>query len=576
MRTIHQLANSEYTKVLEKQPAMMLTNQFGSYFSAGLDSRYGGLFLNIQNRVIKILDAIVPIIRKEPSCINRFSNFEYDSIRYFMPNRINGLVCESEGEHEFHFDVKHPYDDSEWGRDYEVSYKDRLALLKFKKENILIAVYGGEFTDCQKWVEKEYSYDCARGSYPCKRYVFCPFVAKGNGFVISAGQDESQLIASVKTIWNRLGELKEERNLYESANTEAEFAYVCAKNSINSLVHRPSITTSPRIYAGLPWFFQVWSRDEGISLGGLLKQNSKIMMYTIKDILLEEMATIQRDGRLPNRFPKTVTGCADGIGWHFVRWEGLLDTATRKGMLYDLFKPEELKTIIHKLELSLQAMKTNYEKDYLIYSRPQESWMDSIPRDGALVEIQAMHLKMHQLMYKLTYDNEYNRVQHRLKAEVRRALFKEGYLWDRISDPLIRPNLFLAAYIYPELLSKEEWEGCFDIVLPKLWLEYGGLSTVSIESRQFHEEYTGQNPDSYHNGDSWFWVSNIAAVVLARVNRAKYSKYISKIKQAGIDDILWNGIAGHSSELSSAKELKSEGSPCQAWSASTLIELLSL
>ncbi|MCF7862224.1 hypothetical protein K9M79_08360 [Candidatus Woesearchaeota archaeon] len=574
MRIIHQLGSNEISKETEKQPALMLTNWLGSYFTAGLDSRYGGLFMRIDGRVLKILDSVVPRWQKQANCINKFSRIEHDSIRYFMPDRINALVCESEGDHELHFDIKEPYDDSEWGRDYKVDYNEKHVILRFPKENIVVVVYGGEFLDCQKWVEKEYVYDRDRGSEPYKRFVFCPFTVRGDCFVIVADSDESKAVMDAKYVWNHLSQLKEQRTIYETATSEEDFASLCAMNSLNGYVHGMGGQRDVGLYAGLPWFFQVWTRDEAIAVQGIVEQESRTALRTARNLLMREMSMLQADGRLPNRFPSTVTGCADGIGWHFVRWEKLLDIATRKGLLYTLFREEELKIITHNLEHSLQALKSSYEKDYLIYSGKQESWMDSIPREGALIEMQAMHLQMHKLMYKLTYDNNYNKVQQRIQTEVRRAFFKENYLWDRADDPLVRPNLFLAAYICPDLLKRPEWEQCFDIVLPKLWLDYGGLSTISSDSRLFHNEYSGQNPDSYHNGDSWFWVNNIAALVLERVNKQKYSDYISKIKIASTNDILWSGVAGHSSELSSAKELRSEGSPSQAWSASTLFELL--
>ena len=93
-----------------------------------------------------------------------------------------------------------------------------------------------------------------------------------------------------------------------------------------------------------------------------------------------------------------------------------------------------------------------------------------------------------------------------------------------------------------------------------------------MNDERFRAKHTGD--DSYHNGDSWYFVNNIAAMVLARLDRGRYKKYIDKILKASTDEILWNGVIGHAAEISSACEQRSEGCLMQAWSAATYIELV--
>ncbi len=134
--------------------------------------------------------------------------------------------------------------------------------------------------------------------------------------------------------------------------------------------------------------------------------------------------------------------------------------------------------------------------------------------------------------------------------------------------------MFIAAYVYPALLTNKEWEVCFNNILPKLWLEWGGLSTIDVSSPYFCDGYSGENPKSYHNGDSWFWINNLAAMVLYRINKRKFKRYIDKIVKASTQEILWGGMIGHHAELSSAKELRSEGCLSQAWSSAMYVELI--
>ena len=79
---------------------------------------------------------------------------------------------------------------------------------------------------------------------------------------------------------------------------------------------------------------------------------------------------------------------------------------------------------------------------------------------------------------------------------------------------------------------------------------------------------------SYHRGDSWFWINNITAIVMHQVDKEFFSKYINKILEASTWELLYMGITGYAGELSSAKELRSEGCSAQLWSNSTYIELI--
>ena len=59
-----------------------------------------------------------------------------------------------------------------------------------------------------------------------------------------------------------------------------------------------------------------------------------------------------------------------------------------------------------------------------------------------------------------------------------------------------------------------------------------------------------------------------------RINKNKFKKNIQKIIDASTEEILWKGCIGCHAELSSAKELRSEGAFNQAWSNAMYIELI--
>ena len=115
---------------------------------------------------------------------------------------------------------------------------------------------------------------------------------------------------------------------------------------------------------------------------------------------------------------------------------------------------------------------------------------------------------------------------------------------------------------------------CFENSLKSLWLGWGGLSTIDINNKLFTDDHTGEINKSYHRGDSWFWLNNLAAIELNKINPKKFQNQIQKIISASTEDILWKGCIGCASELSSAKELKSQGCFNQAWSDAMYIEMV--
>jgi glycogen debranching enzyme len=227
-----------------------------------------------------------------------------------------------------------------------------------------------------------------------------------------------------------------------------------------------------------------------------------------------------------------------------------------------------------KLMETIEKTEKNYMENSLIHNYAQETWMDTISREGFCIENQAFYLNMLKLMQKFDNSQKWKKKEKDFRKNVKESFFENGILKDNLKEKEIRPNVFIAYYIYPELLNKKEWESVFDNLLESLWLEWGGISTIDKKSKDFHEYYTGENDFSYHQGDSWFWLNNLTAICLLKLNKKKYQKYIDKIKEASTEEILFRGLIGHASELSDAKELNPGGTFCQAWSSALFIELV--
>jgi glycogen debranching enzyme len=363
-------------------------------------------------------------------------------------------------------------------------------------------------------------------------------------------------------------------------DSELRMAVKCATASINSLAMEIGGATG--LYAGLPWFFQFWARDELVSLRAFMLERQHDFA---KEVILRQLAGITKSGDLNNRVPGSGLECADGIGWLAVRLDELIDRLRKQGELYSCLNADTLMEIRARLEKAVEALLKSRTDNGFATNMALETWMDTSPtgtddaRAGARIEIQALRLRLYALMQKLcrltgTSPEKFRRLEDELKKNVRESFLKDSMLADGVGDFTARPNVFIACYAYPNLLSKAEWEAVFENSLKKLWCSWGGLATIAKDSPLYQPHYTGEDNQSYHRGDSWFFANHLAAIAMLRVNRQKFMPYVKKIIEASTRDILEMGTVGHMSELSSGESQQPEGSPVQLWSAATFIELI--
>lgn len=495
------------------------------------------------------------------------------------------------------------------------------------------------FVRLNDWVEKKYPYDKKRNSSPYNLYVYRSLKVKTDSFTLAAGPSKDEALANLhyakkdkkvgliregdqikrkNTVFPKVGETQKGEDTKENVFRHNFLNEIKkrAQNSLQSLLvlknedasrQKSSNSalssdkfarqgTSASLQAGLPWFFQFWSRDELISLKGLASVDSEATLAILK----KNLDLIREDGRLPNIRPsklnKEANESTDAVGWLFVRARQFLAGD------YPDFPHHSQFSIKASLEAAINGLLREHTESKLAVNAPGETWMDTIykgdKRSGARLEVQALRLNMYHLAYELFQEKHYKELEQNLKQKIRDIFWSEEYLQDGKNDSTVRPNIFLAYYTYPQLLSEDEWMSCFDRALDCLWSDWskdtrstkehsksvplvqklrssmGGLASIEKNHPLYHPEHTGEEVKSYHRGDSWFWINNLAAYSLARLDSGRYRKYIQKIINASVVDLLEGQIPGHCSELSSASNFSPAGSPCQAWSAATLIELI--
>lgn len=574
---------------------IFLSNKKGGYFVIGnpLFSQYQGLFNFIPDEweLYKTIDNIsISGAGDSHSVVMRDGFFERHTAhimeRFWFSD--TNLVYEVHGATEVILDLDfrriHDYDDR--GRIYSVYREKDNLIIEYKKysdfdlrnlsETKFLVLKGvSSFTPINQWIKKDYSYDKSRG-IRSELYVFraLSFVPKDIRVVFGFGSTKKEAINNASS---KVG------IDISSLLLDRELAAAALNNLVVDLDYKKKKVAG--IFAGYPWFYQFWGRDEAIALIGLISNKH---YEKSKEIIIRMVESLDENGILHNRWPESELMSADATGWLFKRIHQLLIDVNKENRLIKLFSKKELRLIYDKLCRYVDYSK-RITKDGLIVNKSLETWMDTADKDwkdvrsGARIEIQALYLSIYALGEDLTMmlkeeNAEFTILKNRLKEKVRDVFFSEGILCDGYEngylDKTIRPNVFLAYYAYPNLFSREEWRVIFNKTIAACWLEWGGFSTIDKSSHLFRNEHTGISNESYHRGDSWFFVNNIAATCMMHLDARYFHEYVRKIRLASITEMTHMGFLGQCAEVSSAKELSSKGCLAQAWSAGTLIEML--
>lgn len=603
MLIAHQYKNIKIARKAAEGTGLILGNNAGNYFymTDRKETRYQGFFCadgkNYKNKleVYKVIDKINFL--NEGELVEIKNNFyEVEKIykngmseKYFLPNDYNSLCLEvnKKAKAKIILDVRLPYDSRSMGRFYEIEIEKDCAVIKFvkrrdwqedglgdKKEFALylaVKTDSGKYEKIGEFFSKYYQMDHERNSYPYDRFVYKALEIELKKAVFSVSKTKKEAIKEVKKVFANFEKLnkKEEIDIHkklkalEITDEEIKIANLCAQNSIYTMMVENNKKNG--VYAGLPWFFQFWHRDEAISLLQIYKINKDLA----KEIILSQLGLVTKEGQIPkNRFYKLEQDelqSADALGW----------LANRIMKIDEKYKlPEDFKTEIaagfERVALNLIQKRTEGE---LAVSYKNETWMDSLGREKYCLEVQACRYNIYNLLHKFTGNDQYKIIKDDLKNKIIEKFWENDMLKDCTNDDTIRPNVFVAAYLMPDLLNSEAWEKSFDKILPKLYLGWGGISSIDITSDKFISRDTGENSASYHNGNSWYWINNLTALVLYKQNAHKYSSYINGIMEASTNEILYYGIAGHHSEESSAEKQISSNCQAQLWSAAMYLEV---
>ena len=546
-------------------PFIVSGKSIGYFADSNNSTSYQGLFFKKDSwELFKTIDKFISLEGKKLE--------ESDFELYY-----NYLELKKEtGWLEIHLDFRfiHDYDDR--GRVYSIYEEGNYLVIhytKFKDFSLEEVEYETktyvkgykEYNYNEEWTKKSYDYDLSRytkGEFYVNNGLK---ILPKKGMKIIFEEKGNKLFSKLK--------FKEKKK-----NGEISDKYI-AFNALETLrIEKPI----EGIIAGYPWFYQLWARDELIALKPYIDRDYKF----VKNVISRHFERITEEGLLSNRYPESELGSIDAVGWLFKRTKQFIKELRKNKNLANVYKKYELENMLEKSIYTIKKLYESRSNEGLIESKELETWMDTSPdsdkRKGIRVEIQFLYHSMLELCEELSFilgkEESFGSIE--FMDLIREKLILNGKLIDGFEEKEkktlepIRPNVFISYYINKNLLTKEEWENTFDEVLEECWLEWGGFSSITKNHPYFQSKHTGINNKSYHRGDSWYFVNNIAAMAMKDLNKDKYKYYIEKITKASVKDLKEQGFKNKCSEISSAEIQEAKGCWCQAWSASTLFELI--
>ncbi len=571
-----------------------------AYFTIpfGNASNFDGFFVKDRGEFFKIIDLIdfptLDFTHPEKVVIvgNSFTTYHgFISSSFYLDSDSGALLYESNSslKMRFYFDVKKMFDNREWGRFYDLKMvRDNLWVVHFIKktderedgdsgkkefEKYVFIKFNGESKRIDSWKQRKYLYDLERNSKNVDRYVFSGLEIKANRFMILASDNLEEgynLINARFKVFDKI--VKTESSFYLNRTSrfeEVNFAYSRAQHSLLALAGENYLM------AGLPWFYQEWARDEALSLKALVISGE---LNKAKKYMENLLNNVYYNGKIHSNLSERTVFSIDALPWLFHSIAYLIRFAEKENLTAYLFSNKFIKHFEDSLIKTLDLIDKYYIKGDLVCSAEHETWMDSSfgkdKRQGFLLEVQAMYMYLYKLAYALTGNEYYRDMENKIRIATVNNFYNNNILYDDLENRFFRPNIFIAYYFYPEMLSYLQWRNVFDAAIRKLWLSWGGFATITKNSKLFCHRHTGEDARSYHRGDSWYFLNNLAAIALYRVDKSRYANYIADIIAASTNDILWLNSLGSASELSSAELQTGQGAFNQAWSNATFIEMI--
>ncbi|MFH0955218.1 MAG: amylo-alpha-1,6-glucosidase [Candidatus Micrarchaeota archaeon] len=280
--------------------------------------------------------------------------------------------------------------------------------------------------------------------------------------------------------------------LIESDNPKLAFSLAWGRIGIELLAKKRGNQTV--FLAGFPWFLQPWGRDTFWSILGLVDLG--LVEESMEQ--LELFARFGKNGKIPNLLPETFNSMDSTLLW-LIAFDYVAQVSGNKAWI---------KKMLPFAEQSLGFLRSQlHASGLLVHDRAgNETWMDTLNRPQAAVEIQALFihaLESLQKHWKFFSDAPFPMQKELSKAKNAFQYFFADFPFppDRIADVGQKKADFL-----------ETANAC----LPVAFDLFGKAKSQSVlerlESPDFSSQsglrcrarnQSGYDPDGYHSGRVW-------------------------------------------------------------------------
>lgn len=362
-------------------------------------------------------------------------------------------------------------------------------------------------------------------------------------------------------------------------------------------------THSKSIIAGYHWFAD-WGRDSMISLPGLALCTGRA---DVACGILQTFGQYLSQGMLPNNFPDSGMtpqyNTSDATFWWAVAlWKYWKHTADKELVRQQL--PLLASVVDWHKRGTRYGLKLDAGDGLITGGEPgvQLTWMDAkvgdyvvTPRQGKVVEINALWFNFLKTLQALTDATGGNGDEYQRLAEQTRAGFKKfwheptGCLLDVIRDDgsgdnSIRPNQLFALSLPHELLSTAQAQSVLSVVERDLLTDCG-LRTLAPQDPAYQGRYGGQNECAdqyarditYHQGTVWPWLLGAWVDARYRVHgdAAENTNFIKeKLKPIRAHIMQRAGLGSISEIFDGDAPQRPVGCVAQAWSVAELLRVL--
>ena len=610
------------SKPEDKLHSYVLTNERGDFICQSLQQgvcKSFGYFLR-QNKesVLKVIDFIGPLnLKAKKVDIKEFSVTKEFSSPYVEHDEdlgyekvcispIGGVLYEVRVDSPIviDLDVKVFNDYSKFGKEYNIYEEQGVLFIEFCKRDdsgkelyrcyIGIKTQNLIYTKREEWIKKEYSYDLLRG-VDFEEFVFraleIDILNTHKKFAIGYSTSKEEVFTQLLFLENFNGvieKVEDDIDRYSFEKTQSStplsiqrtLGYDVAKRNFFDFVVK-SDTNSSLLCAGFPWFYQEWIRDELFSLRALLD----LKRYDIvKSKLLELCLKIDDNGEIERINATGSLKSFDSIVLLAKRIEDFIFAVDNdREVSYSHYVNDEVLEVFYEsLERGfkgIMGMRWNVDIGFVNISKG-EWWRDTIDwieyplgLQLGIVNLISVLAVLSKLVNKSVKCQEYLDFESVYVEHIKEKYIREDQLFDELHQDTVTCDIFLGYYLYPDLCTQSEWERYLEKALQHLYLQWGGVSSLSKFDSRFCDTYSGANDVSYHQGDSWYVMNAICAIVLHHCNSKKFKNEISKISEQMTQELLFKGAFGHIAEVSSSKEARSYGCVAQSWSLALYIEM---